>query len=101
MEEKRKRGGQPGNKNAVGGRGNPHPNPPPVHFKHGAYRKPRPMEYKPVPVEDWKEFLPILREYERENGSHRKAKYRQCVLVPVDDWAVIEWILDEYENREE
>lgn len=35
--QKRKRGGQPGNKNAKGGRGNPHPNRPPVTIKHGGY----------------------------------------------------------------
>ena len=36
---KRKRGGQPGNQNSKGGRGNPHPNPPPRNIKHGAYKK--------------------------------------------------------------
>lgn len=34
---KRKRGGQPGNQNAKGGRGNPNPKPPPRNVKHGAY----------------------------------------------------------------
>lgn len=36
--QKRKRGGQKGNKNAVGNRGNPNPKPPPDATKHGAYR---------------------------------------------------------------
>lgn len=38
--QKKKRGGQPGNKNSVGGPGNPHPTnrTPPDHTKHGAYR---------------------------------------------------------------
>lgn len=36
--QKRKRGGQPGNKNAVGNSGNPNPKPPPDSTKHGAYR---------------------------------------------------------------
>lgn len=35
--QKRKRGGQPNNKNAKGGRGNPHPTPPPDRTKHGGY----------------------------------------------------------------
>lgn len=35
--QKRKRGGQPGNKNAKGGAGNPNPNPPPDRTKHGGY----------------------------------------------------------------
>lgn len=35
--QKRKRGGQKGNKNGKGGRGNPHPNPPPDPTKHGGY----------------------------------------------------------------
>lgn len=38
--QKKKRGGQPGNKNSKGkskGKGNPHPNPPPDRTKHGAY----------------------------------------------------------------
>ncbi len=34
---KRKKGGQPGNKNAKGGSGNPNPNPPPDMTKHGGY----------------------------------------------------------------
>lgn len=34
---KRKRGGQHGNQNAKGNRGNPHPNPPPIRTIHGAY----------------------------------------------------------------
>lgn len=34
---KRKKGGQPGNKNAKGGSGNPTPNPPPDVTKHGGY----------------------------------------------------------------
>lgn len=39
--QKKKRGGQPGNKNSKGvskGKGNPHPNPPPDRTKHGAYK---------------------------------------------------------------
>lgn len=36
--QKRKKGGQPNNKNAKGGSGNPHPNPPPDMTKHGGYR---------------------------------------------------------------
>lgn len=35
--QKKKRGGQPGNKNAKGGSGNPNPNPPPDMTKHGGY----------------------------------------------------------------
>lgn len=35
--QKRKRGGQPGNQNAKGGSGNPHPKPPPDRTKHGGY----------------------------------------------------------------
>ena len=35
--QKKKRGGQPGNQNAKGGPGNPHPNPPPDRTKHGGY----------------------------------------------------------------
>lgn len=35
--QKRKKGGQPGNKNAKGGSGNPHPHPPPDRTKHGGY----------------------------------------------------------------
>lgn len=35
--QKKKRGGQPGNKNAKGGSGNPNPKPPPDMTKHGAY----------------------------------------------------------------
>lgn len=38
--QKKKRGGQPGNKNSKGaskGKGNPHPNPPPDKTKHGGY----------------------------------------------------------------
>lgn len=35
--QKRKRGGQPGNKNAKGGSGNPNPKPPPKRTKHGGY----------------------------------------------------------------
>lgn len=37
--QKRKRGGQPGNQNAKGGRGNPHPKTPPRNIKHGAYTR--------------------------------------------------------------
>lgn len=36
--QKRKKGGQEGNKNAKGNRGNPNPNTPPNPTKHGAYR---------------------------------------------------------------
>ena len=39
--QKKKRGGQPGNKNSKGiskGKGNPNPNPPPDRTKHGAYK---------------------------------------------------------------
>lgn len=36
--QKRKRGGQKGNKNAKGNKGNANPNPPPDQTKHGAYR---------------------------------------------------------------
>lgn len=35
--QKRKKGGQPRNKNAKGGSGNPNPNPPPDMTKHGGY----------------------------------------------------------------
>ena len=35
--QKRKKGGQPGNKNAKGGSGNPSPKPPPDATKHGGY----------------------------------------------------------------
>lgn len=35
--QKRKKGGQPGNKNAKGGSGNPNPKPPPNVTKHGGY----------------------------------------------------------------
>lgn len=35
--QKRKKGGQPGNKNAKGGSGNPNPKPPPDVTKHGGY----------------------------------------------------------------
>lgn len=35
--QKRKKGGQPQNKNAKGGSGNPNPNPPPDMTKHGGY----------------------------------------------------------------
>lgn len=35
--QKRKKGGQPGNKNAKGGFGNPNPKPPPNATKHGGY----------------------------------------------------------------
>lgn len=37
--QKKKRGGQPGNQNAKGGKGNPNPVPPPNMTKHGAYSK--------------------------------------------------------------
>lgn len=36
--QKRKKGGQKGNKNAVGNKGNPNPKPPPDATKHGGYR---------------------------------------------------------------
>lgn len=49
--QKKKRGGQPGNKNAKGGSGNPNPNPPPDRTKHGGY----------VPV-----FMDTLDEDEKE-----------------------------------
>lgn len=38
--QKRKKGGQPGNKNAKGNKGNPNPKPPPDMTKHGGYRVP-------------------------------------------------------------
>lgn len=38
--QKRRRGGQPGNTNAKGNKGNPNPKPPPDVTKHGGYRVP-------------------------------------------------------------
>lgn len=37
--QKKKKGGQPGNRNAKGGSGNPNPKPPPKKVKHGGYSK--------------------------------------------------------------
>ncbi len=102
MTDQRKRGGQPGNQNARGNRGNPHPNPPPIQYKHGTYMIPHfDRTFKAVPVEEWRAMLPILREYENKHGVHRRAKYREYVYVPVEDWAIIEQILIDYQNRDE
>lgn len=60
--QKRKRGGQRGNKNAKGGRGNPHPTPPPSIIKHGAYR----AVFLDALDEDEKELIKFVSEDEEQ-----------------------------------
>lgn len=56
--QKKKRGAQPGNQNAKGGRGNPHPNPPPDRTKHGGYTP----VFMDTLDDDEKELLDIIPE---------------------------------------
>ena len=58
--QKRKKGGQKGNKNAVGNKGNPNPKPPPDATKHGGYR----AVFMDALDEDEKELVEMIPEDE-------------------------------------
>lgn len=72
---KRKRGGQPGNKNAKGGAGNPNPKPPPDRTKHGGY----------VPV-----FMDALDEDEKELVAAVPKDEEQLLLEQIQLFSIRE-----------
>lgn len=72
---KRKRGGQPGNKNAKGGAGNPNPKPPPDRTKHGGY----------IPV-----FMDALDEDEKELVAAVPKDEEQLLLEQIQLFSIRE-----------